>query len=119
MRLLICGSRGYTDYDSILRTVNRLSRCHTIECIIQGGARGADKLASKVASNLRIPCEEYPAEWEKFGKAAGYQRNARMLAEGKPDYVLAFNLGSTITRGTGDMVRRAQRVGIPTEIYYS
>ena len=99
------------------------SRCiesdDELECIIEGGARGADKLARKAAEYLDIPVVEYPADWNRYGKRAGYMRNEQMLREGKPDRVMAFNKGPILTRGTHDMIRRAERVGIPTETYYS
>ncbi len=50
----------------------------------------------------------FHAEWMKYGKAAGPIRNARMLAEGKPDLVVAFPGG----RGTADMLRRVREAGI-------
>jgi predicted polyphosphate/ATP-dependent NAD kinase len=46
------------------------------------------------------------------GKAAGIIRNQRMLDEGKPDLVIAFQGGD----GTADMVRRANKSKIPTII---
>lgn len=124
MRLLVCGSRTYRDYENILtcltRKIAQLDRAgDAIECIIEGGAKGADKLAKKAAKLLDIPVIEFEAEWDKYGKRAEPIRNAEMLREGKPDIVMAFCVGAVLTRGTADMVRRAEQVGIPTEIYYS
>lgn len=53
--------------------------------------------------------EEYPADWKRYGMAAGPIRNRRMLKEGKPDIVIAFAGG----RGTADMVRQAKAAGVP------
>lgn len=50
----------------------------------------------------------FPADWAAHGRSAGPLRNARMLAEFKPDVVIAFK-GS---RGTQDMVSRAEAAGI-------
>lgn len=124
MRLLVCGSRSFKDYDAVLdKIVKCIYRCveddDPLECIIEGEAGGADRLARKAAEELEIPVVPFTANWEKYGKRAGILRNAMMLAEGKPDRLLAFNKGPTLTRGTRDMVMRAERVGIPTEIYYS
>lgn len=77
--------------------------------IVVGGARGADELASEVASALGFAVEVYHADWRRFGRRAGPIRNARMLIEGKPDLVLAFNLG---TPGTEDMMRQARQAGL-------
>lgn len=54
-----------------------------------------------------ILIEEYPAEWDKHGKAAGFIRNQDMLDSGV-DVVVAFPGG----RGTADMVRRARKAGV-------
>jgi hypothetical protein len=51
----------------------------------------------------------FPADWEKYGKAAGPIRNQQILVEGKPDLVVAFQGG----RGTANMVSRAQQAGVP------
>ena len=53
--------------------------------------------------------EVYPADWRTHGRAAGPLRNARMIAEGKPDLVIAFK-GN---RGTQDCCRKAEAAGIP------
>ena len=55
-----------------------------------------------------IECLTFPADWKTYGRAAGPLRNARMIAEGKPDLVLAFPGG----RGTADMTRKARAAGV-------
>ena len=71
-RVLICGSRDYTNRVQISVIVSCLPPGTTI---IEGGARGADALAKQVAGFQGLPLEEYPANWEKFGVAAGPIRN--------------------------------------------
>lgn len=83
--------------------------------IISGKAKGADTVAIEWAVVNWCSWEEYPADWEQYGKAAGPIRNQRMLDEGKPDLVIAFPGGT----GTADMVRRAKAAGIEVrEITY-
>jgi len=53
--------------------------------------------------------QEFKAQWDKYGKAAGYRRNARMLEHPAPDLVVAFPGGP----GTANMVMLAKRAGIP------
>ena len=67
MKILICGSRFYTDYSSILQYARSLKDA----VIIAGGAKGADTLAVKAAIACGFPFREYPAQWEKYGKKAG------------------------------------------------
>jgi len=86
-----------------------------VDEIIQGGAKGADALALRVASSLKIPCTTFKADWATHGKGAGPIRNQQMIEE-KPDYVLAFKPKSGITKGTQDMVDRAIKAGIPVAL---
>lgn len=108
MRILVCGGRDYTDYESVRR--NLLEACNDDESItiIHGAARGADALAVKFAIDYELGEEPYPANWSRDGKAAGPIRNQQMLSEGKPDLVVAFPGGN----GTADMVRRARKAGV-------
>jgi hypothetical protein len=115
MRILICGGRDFNDFlllDRILeeRWPTQWSRKDLI--IIQGGAKGADILARDWAEMNVVPFIEYPAEWNRYGKSAGFIRNKRMLDEGKPDLVIAFPGG----RGTAMMVQLAREAGVPVEI---
>ena len=46
-----------------------------ILCIISGGARGADALGERFAKEHDIECVVYRADWNKYGKRAGFIRN--------------------------------------------
>ena len=81
--------------------------------IIHGAASGADALAKAWADRKMIPDDPYPADWypggsRRLDKSAGPRRNSRMLAEGRPDIVIAFPGGT----GTADMVAKARRAGV-------
>lgn len=88
-----------------------------VSLVIEGGAKGADLLGRKAAEALRIPVSEFPAEWDKHGKAAGPIRNAEMLENAKPTLVLAFHEDPNLGKGTADMVRRALKARIPVRIF--
>lgn len=105
-RVLVCGGRDFNDAALVERTLCGLRPCP--EVIISGGAPGADHLAALWAEHY-AESEVYHAEWRRYGNRAGPIRNQRMIDEGKPDLVVAFPGG----RGTADMVRRAERHGIP------
>lgn len=111
MRLLVCGDRNWSNYEFILKRIKELKPA----VIIHGAATGADSLAGKAATELGISVEEYPADWS-IGRRAGPIRNSRMLKEGNPDYVLAFHPKISESKGTRDMLHKAMRVGIPTEL---
>jgi len=119
MRLLVCGSRTWTDYRLLRRTVEATVGHHQVEdvTIIEGGARGADRMAGHLTSLHGWGLEVYPARWQQEGRAAGMRRNARMLHHGRPDLVLAFvDKPLDQSRGTADMVRRATQAGVPVQI---
>ena len=83
MRILVCGSREWKDVDAVRRCLSRYYGNHTL---IHGAARGADTIAADVARSLGWEVIPYPADWRRFGRAAGPRRNAEMLRTG-PDTV--------------------------------
>lgn len=113
MRVLVCGARDWTDADAIRRELLALPAGSVV---IEGAARGADRLAAQIARELGLGVEEYPADWMRYGRAAGPIRNRRMLEEGKPDLVLAFHADLARSKGTRDMVERAQKAGTEVRV---
>jgi hypothetical protein len=120
VRVLVCGSRDWTERAPVEAVLNGIyweaSGREEEVTIIEGGAKGADACAAAwVTGDDEMPeglfHEQYPAEWDKHGNAAGPIRNRQML-DTKPDLVVAFS-EHPITRGTNDMIRRAKAAGIP------
>lgn len=112
MRLLVCGGRDFSNTEWAYSILDELHRKNNIDVIIEGDARGADRIAGYWAQRNRIDNLKFPADWNKYGKSAGSIRNTKMLKEGKPDLVLAFPGG----RGTANMIGQAQRAGVPVLI---
>lgn len=108
MRVLVCGGRNYADWERLCAVLGKLHAEAIIETVIQGGAKGADKLAGQWAEAASVPCEQYDADWESFGSFAGPKRNRAMLEEGRPDVVIAFPGGT----GTRNMIRQARKAGV-------
>jgi hypothetical protein len=117
VRVLVCGSRNWHDYDIILNTLaDECIACSgNIEVVIEGECRGGDLLGKRAAQEMGIPILPFPADWAKYGKSAGIRRNAQMLVEGNPDSVLAFQINGS--PGTGNMITIAADVGIPVKVY--
>lgn len=113
MRILVCGSRYWTDKEFIRKVLAELPEGSTI---IHGDCRGADRLAGEVAKELGLQVIAYPAQW-KLGAKAGPIRNKQMLVEEEPDFVLAFHDDLTHARGTRDMLRRADKAGISYRVW--
>lgn len=110
MRVLVCGGRDYADWHELSSHLARLrlEAPHDTLTIIQGGAKGADGMAREWCEAYHVAYINYPADWERHGRAAGPIRNQRMLDDGRPELVLAFPGG----RGTADMIGRALKAGV-------
>ncbi len=115
-RLLVCGGRYWKSYEPIYREVKARM---PLECIIHGGALGADTLADMVGKVLGIPVLPFPADWSKHGRSAGPIRNRRMLKEGRPTEVIGFHANIEQSKGTHDMLTIAKQAGLPTTLYVS
>lgn len=117
MKVLVCGSRDWTNAEAIY---DRLESLVPVEpwlegpTIMHGDARGADKIAADIALDLGLWVEAYPADWERHGKAAGPIRNLQMLDQ-QPDLVIAFQRNGS--RGTQHTIDEARKRGIPVEVY--
>jgi hypothetical protein len=60
MKILICGSRHWTNYQTILNIMKRLIVKYGDITIIEGGAPGADTPARKAAIECGVPYTEFP-----------------------------------------------------------
>ncbi|MDO8616900.1 MAG: DUF2493 domain-containing protein [Dehalococcoidia bacterium] len=108
MRVLVCGGRDFDDALTLGSWLGGVHKDHGITLLIEGGARGADRMARGFAKWKGIPVRTFEADWAKHGRSAGPIRNRQMLVEGGPDLVVAFEGG----RGTANMVEQARRAGV-------
>ncbi len=106
MRTIIAGSRSLRTAQTIRNTLARLD--WNITTILSGTARGADLLGEQVADELGIPVETHPAEWDRFGKSAGYRRNELMAT--KADAAIIFWDGES--KGSKHMIDLALKHGL-------
>ena len=102
-RVIIAGSRNFNNYELLKKECDAFlsdkKEKYNIT-IISGGARGADFSGEKYAQDEGFDLEIYPAQWDKFGKRAGYRRNEQMAEVA--DALIAFWDGSS--RGTKHMI---------------
>lgn len=112
MKVIIAGSRNFNDYDKLKEVCNHLlSRQKTVE-IVSGAARGADKLGEKYALEKGYSIKQFPADWEKHGKRAGYLRNEEMAKYG--DALIAFWDGES--KGTEHMINLAKKYNLKIKV---
>lgn len=107
-KVIVAGSRDFNDYGLLRQTCDRMLsqkyQTHDI-VIISGTARGADTLGERYAQERGYSIEQYPADWEHEGKAAGFIRNAQMASVA--DALIAFWDGQS--RGTAHMIELARK----------
>jgi len=107
MRVCICGDRNYTCIENIEKEILLLKEKYNDNLlIITGKCQGVDNLAERVSIKHNIKHIEYPADWKKYGKAAGPIRNKQMIQEGKPELVIAFHNNIKHSKGTKNMVNQ-------------
>lgn len=75
---LIVGSRSFSDYGLLAAKCDLLLRNWGSVVIVSGGARGADALAKRYAMDRGYRYKEFPADWDTYGRRAGYIRNRAM-----------------------------------------
>lgn len=108
MRILVTGSRTWTDEQIVRETLFKAYKLgyDSVPTIVHGACRGADSIAGEVAKDLGWNVEEFPAQWDLFGKMAGPRRNQEMI-DTNPDLVIVFHGDLFHSKGTLDMVKRA------------
>jgi hypothetical protein len=109
-RILVCGSRDWEDPALIRQVLDEQVQLRPHDVIIQGGCRGADRMAAMVARTMGATIETYPADWRRNGRAAGPQRNILMLNT-HPNLIVAFQLNDS--KGTAHVIAEARARGIP------
>ncbi len=120
MRALVTGSRAADSdkhADQISRSLGEiLSFPGFPDLVLVHGAcpTGVDAIVEKVCHGYT---ERHPADWYKYGRAAGPIRNQAMVDLGA-DLCLAFPLLGEKNHGTFDCKDRAERAGIPTTVIW-
>jgi hypothetical protein len=123
VKVLVTGSRSWANRKAIQRELSKLPREGTI--IVHGACEtGADKIADEEAQKLGFEVRPYPADWDAYRdspnpRAAGPARNSQILREEHSDkngipiaFGLAFTEDIKRSRGTSDMVTKANKAGI-------
>lgn len=112
MRVIIAGSRMCSLTVCELSLIIVESKFNP-SVIISGGARGADALGEAWAAVTQTKCEKYPADWDKYGKSAGYKRNEQMASNA--DALIALWDGES--KGTKHMIDIANKRELLTYIW--
>ena len=110
LKVIVAGGRDFNDYNLLSTVLFDYAESVGEDVgisIVSGMARGADALAHSFAKREGVQVYEFPAEWDKYGKRAGYVRNDEMAKFA--DSLLAFWDGKS--RGTKNMIDTMTRLG--------
>lgn len=116
MRLLITGSRSWDNINYIRSTFMSLADEYGDDITLVSGAcpTGADRLGEMVASELNWAIELYPADWNTYGKRAGFVRNSEMI-DTNPDIVVGFVRNKS--KGASMTVNLGKNKGLLTVVH--
>ena len=134
VRIIIAGGREFNDYEYLESKCNQafylLSNEYYVLSghikedisnmeIISGTAKGADTLGEQFAFNYGIKVKRFPANWDAYGKSAGYIRNEQMakyaVSDGCYGVLVAFWDGKS--RGTKHMIDLAKKHGLTVYVF--
>lgn len=112
-KVIVAGSRNFNDYQLLVSKLNMLlvNRLPDVE-IVSGTARGADFLGEQYAYEYNLSVKRFPANWNAYGKKAGYLRNLDMAEYA--DACIVFWDG--ISKGTKHMIDIATNKGLPLRV---
>lgn len=112
MRVIVAGGRDFEDY-AMLRACLEFTLEPDDE-IVSGTAKGADTLGERYAKEYSVPLHKFPAEWDRYGVAAGPIRNKQMAAYSEKLVAFLSRLGS---KGTKNMIETALKMGLEVHVY--
>lgn len=130
LRVIVCGGRNLRDYSLVKNKMIFIygqtpliivSGMQISKPILNGRPNpdeetwfGADWFGIKYGREMGFPIDEHPAKWNEFGRAAGPIRNTEMSEVAKE--CVAF--WDRISRGTKDMITKAEAKNLKTHIEY-
>lgn len=115
---MVVGTRTFDDYKTMCYILDPILKEKRNVVIISGGAKGADSLAEKYAKDHGHELKVFYAEWDKYGKSAGYKRNEVMhkyISQFEKKQVVAFWDG--VSKGTAHNFGIAPEYDNPILIY--
>lgn len=117
-KLIVAGGRDFNDFvrleTALLKLCTGTGALANVDVsIVSGMAKGADALAVAFAAKHGVKLYEMPANWNKYGKCAGFERNSEMAA--MADGLMAFWDGES--RGTKHMIDTMKKANKFTWLY--
>jgi hypothetical protein len=113
-KLIVAGGRDFNDADLMATELSKYTEGLDSKdlAVVSGMARGADALGHILAKHNGIKVYEFPADWDRYGKRAGFMRNEEM---GRfADALIAFWDGES--RGTRHMIEFMRSLNKPVHV---
>lgn len=108
----LVGSRDFTDYELFKSKVKYFTQNLGKFKIVSGGAKGADTLAKQYAAEFGHEFMEYLADWDKYGKSAGFKRNVTIVET--CTHLIAFQINDS--KGTQHLIDLARSANKPVRV---
>lgn len=102
-KVIIAGSRVFNNYNLLKEICDELLN-DSFE-IVSGTAKGADQLGEKYGLENNLKIKRFPADWNTYGKSAGYIRNEEMAKYAT--HCICFWNGES--KGTKHMINLANK----------
>ena len=115
MKLIVAGGRDFVNTQAMITVLMDLVERGKIDPnpeLVCGMARGADILAFRLWKSANMQIHVFPAEWDTYGKSAGFRRNKEMGEFA--DAAVCFWDGNS--KGTKHMIDIMQRLNKPVYI---
>ena len=125
LRIIVAGSRGFKNYDLLRDTLmDYLDFMDDKDVVdnpsqvkfISGTAKGADTLGEQFAYTYEYDVIRFPADWNTYGRSAGYRRNAEMAKYASEAYGVLFAFWDGQSKGTKHMIDLAKRYGLEVHV---
>jgi len=109
MNIAIVGGRDFSDYELLKTKLTEfISENNESEhSIVSGGAKGADAMAEKFASEMNLEIIVFKPDYKRYGRGATIVRNTQIIENA--DVVFAFWNG--VSKGTFDSIKKAEKSG--------
>ena len=119
MKVIIAGPRGlYVENHHIWDAIK--SSGFDVDEIVSGGATGIDSCAEVYATDFRIPCTTFAADWDEAERLTGNRKSAdpirNMRMAEYADALIVVKQPGPASSGTANMIRQAQKRGLPVHI---
>ena len=119
-RVIVAGSRNFNNFSLVEKALMEyfeIKQLHREDVeIVSGGARGADKLGEMFANKYGCKLIRFPADWDYYGKSAGYIRNEQMAKYASEGNGVLFAFWDEVSKGTKHMITIASKHNLDVNI---